>query len=234
MRRHCDALQNALAELIRPELDQHKRGGPFIILASETGLKCDGYFYGLTSDKMAIWLRDEIRDWRNGPAMLLNDAKILADCVGYVPAALAVITSLAVHELAHCLAVPKLCGDAEPVDARFKVLFPLMAADAKPTWQHEIDYDRVAHDREFIRLALHIRSRMIQRGWFVPLYDLLDWDHYANRGAQQYLATLAEDFLQCADKPLSEINQVKAPAEFLKLFNKDDSNVESEVVGYCS
>ena len=227
LRKHCNELSDALAELIRPELDQHKRGGPFIILGSETGLQCCCDFYGLTSTKMAIWLQAEIPHWRNGPAMVVNDALILADCNGCQESAALVLNAVACHELAHCLAFPKLCSDQEPTDAREMDFVPAIISDTKPAAQYAVDSERKSHGPGFIRIMLHVRWRMIQSGWLVPFSDLLDWERFAKHPGELVRMSLKDEFKRLQDLPLSAVQHVPAPSEFVKLFEGSTMLVES-------
>lgn len=227
IRKHCNELQTALAELIRPELEQHKRGGPFIVLGSETGLQCCGEFHGLTSRKMAFWLRDEIPNWQNGPAWLVNDQQILSDCGGRFESAALVLNAVSCHELSHCLLVPKLCGDYEPADERGKELFPLIVCDTKPAAQYEIDNDQSLHGPEFIRMALHVRFRMIQRGGLVPFSDLMDWPRYCGHPGEWCRMSLADEFKRLECLPLSAISHIPPPDDFLKLFEDSAALAES-------
>ena len=219
MRNHCDKLQKALGELIRPELIQHKRAGPFIVLGSETGLQCCSSFYGLTSNKMAIWLRDEIPNWRNGPAMLLNDSLILDDCNECEESAALVLNAVACHELAHCLAFPKLCSDQEQTDSREMDFVPAIIADTKPAAQYEVgDSERKSHGPGFIRILLHVRWRRIHSGWFVPFGDSLDWQRFCSYPGEWVRQALRDEFSRLECMPLSAIQHIPASDEFLKLF----------------
>ena len=218
VREHCDKLQTALAELIRPELEQHERGGPFIVLGSETGLQCCGEFYGLTSPKMAIWLQAEIPAWRNGPCWLSNDLQILSDCGGDVESVCLTLTANAVHELSHCLMIPRLCGDSDSADERGRQLFPLITNDMATNQPYLIAIDREQHGPEFIRTMLHVRWRLIQRGWFVPFHDLMDWGRYVGHSAEQARMALKDEFKRLECLPLSAIQSTPAPMEFVKLF----------------
>ncbi len=218
LRKHCDGLQAALAELIRPELDQHDRGGPHIVLGSETGLSCDGTFYGLTSPKMGLWLRDEIPNWQNGPAMLLDDSLIFTDCGGDVESAELVCNAVAAHELSHCLLVPGLCRDAGLADERERALFPLAVSESAA--DYGVDFERLHHGPEFIRLAMHVRWRMIQHDWLVPFCDIADWPRYGSHPGERYRMALKDEFRRLQDLPLSEITSIPARDEFAKLFDE--------------
>lgn len=227
IRNHCDKLQRALAELIRPELDRHGRGGPFIVLASSTQLACDGSFYGLTSPKMSIWLRDEIPNWQNGPCWLANDLQIFGDCGGDVESVCLTLTANSVHELTHCLLIPRLCGDPEASDERGRQLFPLITNDMATNQPYLVDIDREQHGPAFIRTVLHVRWRLIQRGWFVAFGETLAWQRYCRHPGEWYRMALRDEFRALQDLPLSEIQNVPAPDEFLKLFEGSAMLAES-------
>ena len=166
---------------------------------------------------MGLWLRDEIPNWQNGPAMLLDDSLIFTDCGGDVESAELVCNAVAAHELSHCLLVPGLCGDAGLADERERALFPL--AVSEPAADYGVDFERLHHGPEFIRLAMHVRWRLIQRGWLVPFCDLMSWDRGIHAG-ESYRRVLRDEFGSLACVPLSEITSIPAPDEFVKLFDE--------------
>ena len=176
---------------------------------------------------MAIWLRDEIPNWQNGPAWLVNDQQILADCGKRFESAALLMNAVCCHELSHCLLIPKLCGDYEPADERGKQLFPLIVCDTKPAAQYEIDNDQSLHGPAFIRMALHVRFRMIQRGWNVSFGDMMHWQRYCTHPAEWCRMSLADEFQRLAEMPLSVIPHIPPPDVFLKLFEDSATLVES-------
>ncbi len=225
IRKHRDALASEFAELIHPELRRFDRGGPFIILASETGLECCGDFYGMTSPKMASWLCDEIPTRQNGPAMLMNDSQILTDCGGCFETAMGILTAVACHELTHCLQVPGLCDDATPVSWE-PTAFRRFAGTPSPITKTEELRERPQHGPEFIRLTLHIRHRLQERGWRVPLGELLQWSRFAYVQPEWHCDALKEDFERCIELPLSLVPEIPEPLAFRELFDESLSTFE--------
>lgn len=226
LRKHRDELASELAELIQPELRHHHRGGVYIVLVSETGVECCTDFYGMTAPTMATWFRSEIQNWLgNGPAMLINDGEILKLCEGDFESASGVLTAIICHELTHCLQVPRLCHDAISADWKPQA-FGRLLTEPDPVTPAQEARTRSQHPKEFIRLALHVRHRMQQSGWLVPLSYLLDWERFAYVAAQWHVDALAEDFERCKELPLSLVPKIPEPHGFAKLFDENLSTFE--------
>jgi|GEM_PF-2271216 len=224
--KHRDALASELGELIRPELLQHHRHAPYIVLASETGIECCNDFYGMTSPTMATWFRGEIPNWGGvGPAMLIHDDAILEYCGGDAKTADGVMTAIVCHEMAHILQVPRLCHDAisdnwQPAGLKTILTEPDVATPVYET------LTRAQHPQDFIRLALHVRHRLQIRGWHVPLSELVDWQRFAFVAGQWHVDALADDFEKCKGLPLSLVRFVPEPHGFAKLFDENLSTFE--------
>lgn len=224
MRHFRDRIAAELATILAPELRQFRRCGPFIVLASETRLECCGDFYGMTSPRMAGWFHDEIGGG-NGPAMLVNDRQILADCSGCFETAAGVLSAVCVHETAHILQVPGLCDDRRAASWEPEA-FKRLAESPAPVTPAEDLRERPQHGPEFIRLALHIRHRLLERGWSVPIAELLEWDRFSYVAPEWHVDALRDDFRRCQKMPLGEVLETVGPLEFHKLFDPDLSTFE--------
>ena len=211
---HRDRLERAFEKLLKHDLKKHNRLPVKIVLGSEAGIECSGDFWGMTAPGMGGWFQCPGR-----PCLLVNDAAILLECGSDVEAAMAVMNSVAIHELTHVLMTSRLCHDA--------VIAAPSAASVKRLLTTPSPVDDVEHVREtrqhgsdFIRVALHARHRLHAMGWRVPLAALLDWERFTSAHPEWYGDALKEDFKSHESRPLTMVVRTPPPKAFIELFDE--------------
>lgn len=221
---HCrDCIANDIGEVIRPELQRYELGGPYILLASSSGIEVPDHLFGITHPETAVTYQDRISDFRgNGPAWVINDGAIHRFW-GSVELSVEPFVAVCAHELSHCLEVPGLCHDVQPKWWREPVL---NAEIAEPRAADSDIRQKRFHQPTFIRLALHVRYRMQRRGWRIWLEDLLNWERDTTETPGAHLDALRPELETLAHVPLSEITSTPAPEAFSALFESETSEAD--------
>ncbi|APZ96930.1 hypothetical protein [Fuerstiella marisgermanici] len=207
-------LQTDLRRLIEHELEAENRAGPYILLAvADPGVTLDSDIRGITCPSMSEIYADSIENYQGpGPAMILQHDLPIAE-----------FTAVAVHELTHRLMAETLCNES-PSQAYAEAARQCIG---RSTWQDFGESDTVeaellaareAHGLPFIRMMIHVASRMDWRRWPIDTFELLDWREVTNTPSFEFFETLRYECHALRNEPLSVVKALPPPAEFGSLF----------------
>ena len=228
-------LEDHCRKLLEPEIAIGRFGGPYCVGINEAGLSAHGWFGGLWSPTMADWFRPVISDRWNGqgPAFVLNEDHLI-QMHGSFEDSRTLAATISAHEMAHVIQFPGLFGRM-PSDtpSRFRDGTWFREEMARP--QAESIPTRTtteAHGPEFVRLALHVFSRMrALLGQRLPLSRLHDWAGLDLSPGEAYRDSLGSELKRLERVPLTIINKLPMPSGFQELWTRDHELVASVVTG---
>jgi hypothetical protein len=229
-----DRLEADLRQVLEKDLTLHNAAGPYLVLVSETELKPCGWFGGLSHPSMHKWLRKDIGPrWKgNGPAVLLVDTTIARREVSFFSPENNFV-GVAIHEVAHTLDVggmftPDVAPDGEVLRHTGPELFA--ATVAAPEDVSHRRSERHGHDSTWIRVALHLRQRMVNLGWEVPFPTVINREVYGYYPPAEYHRALGDEFEQLAEVPITLIRFADPPKRFTELYAQNLIDVpDSEI-----
>lgn len=225
------ALEGVLRDdaVIGRDLRANKCAGPYLLLASDLGVKCSGTVNGMTGPRLSSTFRNEIGSrWAGyGPAAVIFDEAILGarDCFAD---SIPLFTAVMAHEISHCLEVPGL--HSAPADGennaiiddfcRMQVSMPLapLRDDELARKPHGFD---AGHDAAFLRRVLHLADRLERLGWYCPLGGAWDSVQYGTASPWAYKSTLEDELEEFKAFPMVALDFIPAPAEFTAMWEAD-------------
>jgi hypothetical protein len=140
----------------------------------------------------------------------------------------AILAGRAVHEVAHLLTARKMASD-EISEADRKNAIPLSQTLGSPpsSWPVYAGQKKWAtHEASFIRACLHLHSRMVARGWDIPLQLTGNWHAYGYEDIEAYADLLEREIRIAGNSPIRQILDAPAPGRFLELWTSETSDSE--------
>src|SRR5262249_27927563 len=177
--------------------------------------------WGMTAVSLDLALKPHLgASWHGrGPAIVLNDGKMIADLEGHHDELEATLDLTFVHELTHIaasgveLSMPD--SELEKNFAEIQLSSPL------PEFTAERD-TFVEHDERFVRAYLHVISRAYDAG--VKVDPFIEFEQLRLSSAELYGQILRDEIRLLADQSVTRIlNELEPPEEFVELYASDVS-----------
>lgn len=223
-KRHRDELQELMRGILYPDLLANGVDRLHIVLASETDLRLNGEFGGLSSPFLHRYLGRYVPGWSSAcPTVLVADRSYATKSTDPAADFVGVVT----HEFAHVVDTPGLFARDEylpdaPGDDR--LFAQRVSIPAKEWCTLPSPSPRIGHGPSFLRACLHLRHRLGLRGVECNMPRIVDSWYYAIQPLAIYRRKLDGECERLEHLSLTEIQQKPIPQSFLDQWNDDCQN----------
>jgi len=192
----------------------------YLVFSSELGLHCHGGLAGLTAIGLSALIGQAMPDAYRGPLPAIAVVDDHLRDGSYSPEGSAMVfDAIVLHELSHIVTnsvTPEMCAVPDPESLR-----DLVQADWREWKSHSGSLRWIGHDSRFIRVLIHLWSRMRSRGHWTSLALAFSHKSYGLASAERYRLALGDEPGDFDFRPIGEITALPMPPKFQKLWTDD-------------
>lgn len=225
-----EALEDAITAMTRPELKTDGAERVHVVLSDELQTKMSNGAAGLACPlfSQSVELKKTLA-YRGrheaGPAILINSSIIGPDYSKFDRLKLCTVVA---HEAAHYLATFASMYAAQlwPVELVTEHVTETIAVPPKD-WGERLSMPVwYGHDVRFIRGVHHVGFRLMNAGFPIDWYRVMDWlDYGYHSGAAAYGDLLRAEVEQEGAKPLREVLGTPVPKSLMTLWLRDTGSI---------